>query len=103
MRRAPIVLATLLLGSGTGPAQAQPIGHPANLERSARAEAGAPVVPIGYTERALVATRGQVAVCANLAALRALDAKAIGASDAAQNRILDVTFVRCMAGPQTAD
>jgi hypothetical protein len=42
--------------------------------------------------------RGRIAVCANLAAISALDAKDKGAGFAVQDRILDLTFVLCMAG-----
>lgn len=40
----------------------------------------------------------RVAACANLAAMRTLDAKAKGASYPAQARLLNLTFVLCMRG-----
>jgi len=103
MRKAGIIAAIVVFGGG--PAQAQSWDHgpvPSNAIQHATARA-VPVVSVGLTDRQPALTRGQIAVCANLAALRALDAKAVGATYAAQDRILDMTFVLCMAGPQTAD
>lgn len=57
-------------------------------------------MPASFAEvrRPLGASQSQIADCANLAAIRALDAKAHGAGYAVQDRILDLTFVLCMAG-----
>jgi len=101
MRTAIVVAAVLLLSSG--PAQAQPASNPPKVMPYVHRTVETRLIPVGLTERAPAATRGQIAVCANLAALRALDAKAAGADYPAQDRTLDVTFVLCMAGPQTAD
>ncbi len=103
MRKAGIIAAILMAGGG--PAQAQPADQAPALLSAVQHTGGraAPVVRVGMMERRAPVTRGQIAVCANLAALRALDAKAVGAPYAAQDRILDMTFVLCMAGPQTAD
>ncbi|MBS0472130.1 MAG: hypothetical protein JSR60_13735 [Proteobacteria bacterium] len=65
---------------------AAPAPHPA---RTARA------VPVALHGRT---PHGRVLSCANLAAMRALDAKAKGASYPAQDRLLKVTFVFCMTG-----
>ena len=42
-------------------------------------------------------TPSQIAVCANLAALRALGARAAGADYANQSRMADLTFALCLA------
>ena len=55
-------------------------------------------IPIGLTTAAPSISRGQIADCANLAALRALDAKSAGSGDDVQRRVLSVTFVLCLAG-----
>jgi len=103
MRMGVIVAAALMLASG--PAQAQSSNTPLILPKPAphRPERQAAIVPAALVERQPEVTRGQIVVCANLAAQRALDAQRVGAGYAAQDRILDVTFVLCMAGPQTAD
>ena len=103
MRKAGIVAAILMFGGG--PAQARPPDQAPVLSNAVQHAMAQPasVVRVGMMERQPAVTRGQIAVCANLAAIRALDAKAVGATYAAQDRILDVTFVLCMAGPQTAD
>ncbi len=103
MRKAAIFAAALM--SVSGPAQAQSFDDP-----QAKA-VPAPQVPVrqaaivrvSLIERKPAVARGEIAVCADLAAQRALNAKAIGAGYAAQDRVLDLTFVLCMAGPQTAD
>ena len=43
-------------------------------------------------------SRERIAVCANLAAIRALDAKASGSDYPTQSHMLDLTFVLCVAG-----
>ena len=103
MRMAGIIAAILLFGGG--PAQAQSWDHGPVLSNAIQHAVArtAPVVRVGLTLRQPAVTRALIAECANLAALRALDAKAVGATYAAQDRILDMTFVLCMAGPQTAD
>ena len=55
-------------------------------------------VSVGLHEAAPSVSRGQIAVCANLAAIRALGAKAAGSDYPTQGRILDLTFVLCLAG-----
>jgi len=68
-------------------------------ERTQAAVRTAQVIPARLSEPSQpAAIRSQIAVCANLAAIRTLDAKAKGADFAMQDRILDLTFVLCMAG-----
>lgn len=54
-------------------------------------------MPIGLTTSAQSLTPSQIAACANLAALRAMEARSAGSGFDAQRRILDVTFVLCVA------
>ncbi len=65
--------------------------HPVSAIRASLTQAGPTV------------SRGQIAVCANLAAIRALGAKAAGSDYPSQSRILDLTFVLCLAGTPTQD
>lgn len=46
---------------------------------------------------------GQIAVCANYAAIRAQIAKASGSSFAIQDRVLNLTFLLCMHGTPESD
>jgi len=105
MQKAIIVVASLLLGSGSGAGQAQaPVVSSSLVRADTHATArAASLMRVDFVEPQAPVTRGQIAVCANLAASRALDAKAMGASYAAQDRTLDLTFLLCMAGPQSAD
>ena len=95
MRNIICTLAVLLVGLVT------PAAH-ADQQRTA---APKPIATIrtALIEPAPTVTRGQIAACANLAAIRALDAKAAGAGYPAQSRILDLTFVLCLAGSPAAD
>jgi len=104
MRRAAFFIATVLLWGGTGPAQAEPASNPQKVIRLTLAAVPrpAPAIAVGLVEAA-VPNRIRVANCANLAAVRAMGAKTMGASYSAQDRILDLTFVLCMAGPQSRD
>ena len=57
----------------------------------------------GWMETIEPGPRSQLAQCANLAAMRARDAKAAGAGYAVQDRILDMAFLLCLSGSPTAD
>ncbi len=100
MRRSTIVAVALLVASAMGPSQARQASDPANGGQPAPRDDRAPAVRIAFAERGDTAARGEAAMCANLAAARARDAKALGADYAAQDRILGVTFVLCMAEPR---
>jgi hypothetical protein len=96
MRKAICLTAALLFASAAEPTQSETFKGTSKTERAAP-------IRVSLREPQRTASRSQVAVCANLAAIRAMDAKAVGASYAAQDRILDLTFVLCMSGPQTED
>ncbi len=99
-----IVVAALLL-CGVGPAQAVDGIGKQFASRGDPMSGGrqpATALSVGYRTEP-DATRGRIAVCADLAAARALDAKVTGAGYAVQDRVLDFTFVLCMTGPPTAD
>ncbi len=102
MRTISVVLAAALLcGSATGTeaaaaSSAKPIVVPyypgmrnAAALRASFAPGGAQITP------------GQVAACANLAALRALGARSAGADYANQSRMADLTFALCLSAAPT--
>jgi hypothetical protein len=99
MRKAICLMAALLFVGAAQPTQSEPIHGTAKTVQAASRPV---LIPASLQARPADA-RGHVAVCANLAAVRALDAKAVGANYAAQDRILELTFVLCMSGPQTED
>jgi hypothetical protein len=100
MRKAICLMAALLFVGAAQPTQSEPMQGTA---KTAQPASRAVLIPASLHQARQADTRGHIAVCANLAAVRALDAKAVGASYAAQDRILELTFVLCMSGPQTAD
>ena len=104
MRKTAFILAAVLLCGATGPARPAVLKSPPKVLRELPTpnRVVVPAVRIGFVQDA-AARRGQLAACAKLAATRALDARAMGASFAAQDRILDLAFVLCLAGPQTED
>ncbi|MBV9541741.1 MAG: hypothetical protein JO167_10790 [Alphaproteobacteria bacterium] len=55
-------------------------------------------VSVGLTTVVPAVGPSQIANCANLAAMRAMDAKAAGAGFEVQRRLLDFTFALCIAG-----
>ncbi|MBV9542159.1 MAG: hypothetical protein JO167_12920 [Alphaproteobacteria bacterium] len=55
-------------------------------------------IPAGLTTAVPAVGPSQIANCANLAATRAMDAKAAGAGFEVQRRLLDFTFALCIAG-----
>lgn len=57
------------------------------------------VIPAALSLTRPSISRSQIAVCANLAGVRVLEARAKGAGYAAQDRILDAAFLLCLAGP----
>jgi hypothetical protein len=104
MRRITCAFAVLLLGIVTPAAHAGRQSAPQTAQPMQRSTAK----PVGEIRTALTqpvpaVSPGQIANCANLAAIRALDAKAAGSDYPAQSRILDLTFVLCLAGSPTAD
>ena len=107
MRKAICLMAALLFLSASQPTQSEPMKGPAEPIKSAIKTAQAASSPVliraALREIPEAEPRGKIAVCANLAAVRALDAKAVGANYAAQDRILDLTFVLCMSGQSTRD
>ncbi len=104
MHKSVIILAIALISGGTGPAEAAwvPDVQPNARIGAAPARLHAPPLNVAYAE-APATGRGRIAACANLAAVHALNAKAVGASAPAQDRVLDLTFVLCIAGPQSED
>ena len=92
-----VLMAALLCGSATGTqavgaSSSKPIVVPYYPGMRNTAALRASFAPGGAE-----ITPGQVAVCANLAALRALGARSAGADYANQNRMADLTFALCLA------
>ena len=92
-----VLIAALLCGSTTGTEAAgasspKPIMVPYYPGMKNAAALHASFAPSGAQ-----ITPGQVAVCANLAALRALGARSAGADYANQSRMADLTFALCLA------
>lgn len=97
MRLSAFIVAITLFLCGNGPAQAAPLANPSKATQPAPAMRGIRPVPVSLIE-VPAANRGEVAVCANLAAVRALNAKAVGAGYDAQARVANVAFLLCMTG-----
>jgi hypothetical protein len=100
MHKAICLAAALLFVGAAQPTQSEPVKSPPKTERMASRPG---LIRTTLHEANSSDPRGRIANCANLAAVRALDAKAVGASYATQDKILDLTFVLCMSGPQTED
>jgi hypothetical protein len=98
MRKAICLTAALLFVGAAQPTQSEAMKSPA---KTAQAVSRPMLIRAALREMPQADPRGKIASCANLAAVRALDAKAVGANYAAQDRILDLTFVLCMSGQET--
>ena len=98
MHKAIGLMAALLFAGAAQPTQSEPIPGATKFAQTAPRPV---LIPAALHQVQQSDVRGHIAVCANLAAVRALDAKAVGANFAAQDRILELTFVLCMSGPQT--
>jgi hypothetical protein len=105
MRKLTCLAAAILLCNVIPAAQAQGTNIAALLKRQPPRAIERPVseVRAALTQAAPAVSREQIAVCANLAAIRALGARAAGADYPSQSRILDLTFVLCLAGTPTRD
>jgi len=62
-----------------------------------------PEIRVSLWQAPQLDSRGQIAYCANFAAIRALMAKASGSNYSIQNRALNVTFLLCMHGMSESD
>jgi hypothetical protein len=100
MRKAICLMAALLFVGAAQPTQSETMK---SMSETAQAASRPVLIRAALREVPHADSRGKIAACANLAAVRALDAKAVGASYAAQDRILDLTFVLCMSGQETRD
>lgn len=103
-KSASIVLA-VLLGAYAPAVQARAISAAPRVAAAApqptmkpTSEISAGLSPASYEE-----SRGQTANCANLAAIRALMAKASGSDFAIQTRVLNLTFLLCVHGERQSD
>ncbi|HEY4939901.1 MAG TPA: hypothetical protein VII56_00615 [Rhizomicrobium sp.] len=95
------VSAFLLLASGAYAASS--MTAPPKLAAVASSESRPPAaIQVGLTTETSAISPGQIADCANLAALRALDARSAGSGFDVQRRVLSVTFVLCLAGQGNA-
>jgi hypothetical protein len=105
MRKRTCLAAAILLCNIMPAAQAQGTNTTALLKRQPPQAIERPMseVRASLTQTTPAVSRDQIAVCANLAAIRALGAKAAGADYPSQSRILDLTFVLCLAGTPTRD
>jgi hypothetical protein len=105
MRKLTCLAAAILLCNVMPAAQAQGINTAAVPKQQLPQPSEHPVseVRASLTQAGPAVSREQIAVCANLAAIRALGAKAAGADYPSQSRILDLTFVLCLAGTPTRD
>ena len=98
MRTISCVLAAVLLcGSAQGtqaarvpPLKAVVVPYYPGMKNAAALRAS-------FAPEAAEITPGQIAACANLAALRALGARSAGADYANQSRMADLTFALCLA------
>jgi hypothetical protein len=104
MRRSSIILAVFLIGNLAHQSQAVEFGSPAKTPSpvAVRALAAPQPLPVRMIEENR-ATRGQIAACANLAALRGMSARTSGSDYATQNRVLELTFLMCMSGTPVRD
>lgn len=103
MPKAIIFAVALLVGSAASPAQTPPAANTAKGVLPTAHHRSASLIDVSLVRRQIGDPRNSIAMCTNLAASRALDAKTMGAGYAAQNRILDMAFVLCMAGPGITD
>ena len=105
MRKLTCLATAILLCNFMPAAQAQGTNAAALLKRQPPQATERPVseVRASLTQARPAVSREQIAVCANLAAIRALGARAAGADYPSQSRILDLTFVLCLAGTPTQD
>ena len=104
MRKLTCLAAAVLLCNVMPAAQAHGTNTAALLKRPLPpSERAVSEVRASLTQAGPSVSREQIAVCANLAAIRALGAKAAGADYPSQSRILDLTFVLCLAGTPTRD
>jgi hypothetical protein len=103
MPRAIIFAVALLVGGAASPAQTPPVVNTIKGALPAAHQRSASLIDVSLVRRQIGDPRNNIAICANLAASRALDAKTMGAGYAAQNRILDMAFVLCRAGPGITD
>jgi hypothetical protein len=103
MPRAIIFAAALLAGSAASSAQTPSAARPAKNFRLVTHPRFAALVDVSVVRPQIVDPRSNIAICTNFATSRALGAKAMGVSYAAQNRVLDMAFVLCMAGPSIPD
>jgi len=101
MRKTIFLIAATLICSGIGPAQATGAAHTVPQRAATSHARNLTVERVAYIERPGADNR--VAGCTKTAAVRALNAKAVGASYAAQDRVLELAFMLCMTGPQSAD
>lgn len=95
-----VVLAGILQPSRAAAPQTNPAKAASLLVLPIAGNAPAPIRASLTDERAV---RGQVAMCANLAAIRGVNARTSGADYATQNRVLELTFILCMSGTPTRD
>jgi hypothetical protein len=101
MRRSSIILVVFLIGNLAQQSQAVEIGSPAKTPAVRVALAPRPL-PVRLIEENR-ASRGRIAVCANLAALRGMSARTSGSDYATQNRVLELTFLLCMSETPVRD
>jgi hypothetical protein len=101
MLNSKLILPVFLLSTLTA-AIAAPNTNPAKAQPStAVGNTLSPAIKASLIEERV--NRGQIAACANLAALRGASARTSGADYATQNRVLEVTFLLCMSGAPIRD
>jgi hypothetical protein len=103
-KSASIVLA-VLLGVYAPAVQARAISAAPRAAATAPQPTMKPAseINVGLSQASYQENRGQTTNCANLAAIRALMAKASGSDFAIQTRVLNLTFLLCVHGESQSD
>jgi hypothetical protein len=96
MRALVIAMAVLLSAGSAQGTPATPKQHPPQKPIFVPDYPGMLAMRTNYAPRGATVTPSQISACANVAAMRALGARASGADSVNQGRVADLAFVLCL-------